>query len=236
MGLNGLHGLLLDLDGTLIKFQIDYSQCREKTIEILEENGYPKHELTTETFVLKMLGKATYFFERTLCYSETQIKTIKSQVNDEIAKVEYQAALKAQPIPQMEKLLKYAREKDLKTGIITLNTSRNAKVSLTQANLHRYFPDESLIVGRDQTTNHKPHVDHAHTLLDRMHLTPEQVCVIGDHPSDIEVANNIGARSIAVVSPKHPREEFKTPYFVQQNNPYPKIIEILETFRIKSRE
>ena len=124
MGLNGLHGLLLDLDGTLIKFQIDYSKCREKTIEILEENGYPKHELTTEIFVLKMLGKATYFFERTLCYSENQINSIKSQVNNEIAKVEYQAALKAQPIPQMEKLLKYAREKDLKTGIGFLGRGR----------------------------------------------------------------------------------------------------------------
>ncbi|TFH27994.1 MAG: HAD family hydrolase [Promethearchaeota archaeon] len=236
MGLHGLHGLLLDLDGTLIQFQIDYSQCREKTIEILEENGYPKDELSIETFVLKMLGKATHYFEQTLRYSDTQINAIKSQVDGEIAKVEYQAALKAQPIPQMEKLLKYAQEKNLKTGIITLNTSKNALVSLNRANLQQYFTDETLIVGRDQTSNHKPHVDHAHTLLNRMHLTPEQVCVIGDHPSDIEVANNIGARSIAVVSPKHPREEFKTPYFVQQNNPYPKIIEILESFRIKSRE
>ncbi|MHA1520861.1 MAG: HAD family hydrolase [Promethearchaeota archaeon] len=231
MDLPRLKGLLLDLDGTLIKFQIDYSQCRGKTIEILEENGYPSQKLTTETFVLKMLGKATRYFEQTLQYSEDQIKRIKKQVDNEIAKVEYQAALKAQPIPQMENLLKYAREYGLKTGIITLNTSKNARVSLNRANLQKYFPDETLIVGRDQTTNHKPHVDHAHTLLERMQLTPEQVCVIGDHPSDIEVANNIGARSIAVVSLKHSKEEFKTPYFVHQNNPYPKIIEILDIFR-----
>lgn len=226
----GLKGLLLDLDGTLIHFQIDYLQCRTQTIQILEENGYPKSQLTHETFVLRMLELGTQYFYDVLHYSDEKIAAIRKKVDHQIAQVEAQAAKKAQRIPDMIKILEFAASHDLKTGIITLNTSDNAQLSLKQAQLISYFPNPEFIVGRDRTTKIKPDPQHAVSLLERMHLLPEDVCLIGDHPSDIETANRIGARSIAVTSEKHPKEEFDTPYFIKQTNPYPKVIKILKQF------
>jgi len=38
---NKLKGVICDMDGTLIHFQIDYQRCRAVTIQLLEEYGYP---------------------------------------------------------------------------------------------------------------------------------------------------------------------------------------------------
>jgi len=151
-----------------------------------------------------------------------------SQIDAEIAKVEKEASFQATQIPGMAKFLHHLQEKSLKLGIITLNTTANAMLSLKTADLDRFFTQPAWIVGRDQVVHHKPHRDHADTLLKRMDLAAHEICVIGDHPSDIVLANAIGAVSIAVSSPKHPKSEFATPYIVDRGAIYPQIWEILQ--------
>ncbi|WP_457558351.1 HAD family hydrolase [Candidatus Harpocratesius sp.] len=223
-----LKGVLFDLDGTLIHFQINYQKCRLQTIQILEEQGYPKNILSTESFVLKMLNEASSYFIQKKHYSKEKVLEIRKMVDQLIAKEEFIAAQKAEIIPDMDKVLEYLTQSNLKLGIITLNTSKNAMISLQQAGIYQYFPDPNVIIGRDRTSKIKPDPAHASSFLKYFGLNASEICIVGDHPSDIETANRLGAHSIAVVSSKHKKDEFKTPYFVKQEKPLPKLLELLK--------
>ncbi|MHA1744484.1 MAG: HAD family hydrolase [Promethearchaeota archaeon] len=225
---NKLKGVICDMDGTLIHFQIDYQRCREITIQLLEEYGYPTGVLTTEHFVLEMVKQGKHYFSEQLALPQTEIQRIMTKIDIEIAKVEKEASFQATQIPGITKFLQHIQDQSLKLGILTLNTTANAVLSLKSADLDRFFTQPAWIVGRDQVVHHKPHKDHADTLLKRMGLAGHEVVVIGDHPSDIDVANTIGAVSIAVCSPKHPKSEFATPYAVDRAAIYPAIWDLLQ--------
>lgn len=224
-----LKGLMLDMDGTLIHFQIDYKRARTQARNILEMYGYPP-TFTEKNFVLEMVDIAGKFFETKLNYSADKIKMIKKKVDGVVAEIEREASFLAQPLNGIENLLEFAQQNGLKLGIITLNTSSNALLSLKTAGLAQYFQDPELIIGRDRTSRPKPNIAHANTLLDLMGLDPSDVCLIGDHPSDIETANKVNARSIAITSAKHPLKEFNTQFSAPQENPSPSIVSILQSF------
>ena len=225
---NKLKGIICDMDGTLIQFKIDYQRCRAATIQLLEEYGYPIGVLTTERFVLEMVKQGKCYFSEQLALPPTEIQRIMSQIDSKVANVEKEAAFHATQIPGIADFLQHIQKRSLKLGIITLNTTANAQLSLKKADLDQFFTQPAWIVGRDQVVHHKPHRDHADTLLKRMKLAAHEVVVVGDHPSDIAIANTIGAVSIAVCSPKHPKSEFNTPYDVDRTTIYPAIWELLQ--------
>ena len=68
-------------------------------------------------------------------------------------------------------------------------------ISLETVNLLDYF---SIIPGRDNVKNPKPHPDHLHYICEKIEVKPTEIIVIGDNRRDIEGAINVGARSIAV--------------------------------------
>ena len=209
-----LKGVLFDLDGTLIDFQIDYQQCRKQTIEVLVESGYPPNFLNMNSFVLKMVQDASNYFISKLGYSPQRVFEIRKKIDSLVAQEELKAAQKAHLIPGMQTVLEFLNSKEIKIGIITLNTTENAKISLQNAKIIQYFERDSIIVGRDRTDRLKPDPSHASEFLRIFNLKPSEVCIIGDHPSDIETANHLNARSIAVISEKHPKEEFDTPFYI----------------------
>ncbi len=224
-----LSAILWDLDGTLIHFDIDYKKARTETIRILERYGYPKGQLTQKYYVLKMIKEATDYFSREKIYDDNKITKIRKEIDKKVEMIEREASFYAKSIPGINNILEYCMNKKIKSGIITLNTTKNAILSLKTANLIKFFP-KSFIIGRDMVNKIKPDPEHAIFLLNQLKISSEEICIIGDHPSDIELAHSIGARSIGVITEKHPATEFKTPYFVDQSKIETKLKAILENF------
>jgi pyrophosphatase PpaX len=57
-----------------------------------------------------------------------------------------------------------------------------------------------VVVGYDDTDNHKPDPEPVFAALDRMALDPgEDVYLVGDSPADIFAARNAGCRSVAAL-------------------------------------
>jgi len=225
-----LSGILWDLDGTLIHFNIDYKKARSETIRILEKYGYPTGQLTQKYYVLKMIKEATDYFSRKKIHNIDKITQIKKEIDKKVEIIEREASYQAKTIPGIRNVLEFCVKRKIKSGIITLNTSKNAIISLKSANIINFFPDTSFIVGRDKVDKIKPDPEHVMYLLNQLKVSPNNICVIGDHPSDIESARSIGARSIAVITDKHPASEFKTPYFVEQSKIETDLIDILKNF------
>ena len=225
-----LSAILWDLDGTLIHFNIDYKKARSETIRILEKYGYPKGQLTQKYYVLKMIKEATDYFSRKNIYNNDKITQIKQEIDKKVEMIERKASYQARTIPGIKNVLEYCVNKKIISGIITLNTTKNAIISLKSANIINFFPNTSYIVGRDKVNKNKPDPEHVMYLLNQFKIPYHEICIIGDHPSDIESARSIGARSIAIITEKHPASEFKTSYFVDQSKIETDLIEILNIF------
>jgi HAD superfamily hydrolase (TIGR01509 family) len=224
-----IKAFLFDLDGTLVTWQLDYNLVREKVIYLLQREGYPYKLMTSERYALRMLDAALSYFKTEHQWGEPKLNQLKQNVNAVISKIEHSAALKAVPIPGILKVLTLITHEKYKMGILTLNTTENAVTSLQKAGLADFFPDRNLIIGRDLSQNQKPHPDHPQRLLDKMQLSPDEVLLIGDHPTDIEAANEIGITSIALTGPNYDPEAFKTKYFVDKTRIYPDLLYLLNS-------
>ena len=191
-----IKAIVWDLDGTLIHFKIDYLRARKRAIKILKDYGVPKHLLTVRISILENVKFARDFFGKE-GFSKDKINEIIEEVDEEIIRIEYDAAINATMINGIDQVLEFAKKKNLKQAIFTFNTKRNAEISLKKVNLVNYF---SIIVGRDNTTNLKPHPDHLIHICKQLNVKTDEILVIGDNIRDIEAAINVGAYSIAVIT------------------------------------
>ncbi len=191
-----IKAIVWDLDGTLIHFKIDYLRARRIAINILKNYGVPKRLLTVNISILENMKSAREYFEKDGLNKE-KIDVIIEEVDLEIRKIEYEAALNATIIDGIDQVLDYAKNKNLKQAIFTFNTKRNAEISLKTVNLLQYF---KIILGRDNIVNLKPHPDHLIQICNQLNVKPNEILVIGDNIRDIEAAINVGAYSIAILT------------------------------------
>ncbi|MFW9821402.1 MAG: HAD family hydrolase [Candidatus Thorarchaeota archaeon] len=183
-----------DLDGTLIHFKIDSIKAREYAINILVANRIDKKELSVQKSILDNMNISKEIFQQR-GISENQISKILQEVDIEISKIEYNAALNAKMIHGIDDVLNFAKKRNLKQAIFTLNKFEHAKLSLEKVNLLNFF---EIIIGRDNVSNPKPHPDHLLVICRELSVNPNEILVIGDNYRDIEAAINVGAHSIAV--------------------------------------
>jgi phosphoglycolate phosphatase-like HAD superfamily hydrolase len=217
-------GIFFDLDGTLIHFKIDYIRARTAVINILEQAGYPKGELNLKDLIFSMVEKAHHYFVEEIGQTEEKFERIRKEINEVVEEVEREAAEKASPVEGIIEILEFLKAEQFTRAIITFNSTQNALLSIKKAGLDAYF-NPRFIVGRDLVSKPKPHPDHVNELLNRTGLTAKDICIIGDHPRDIEAAVNIQAPSIAVITPMHQPQEFQTPFYCYQTEYNPKMKE-----------
>ena len=222
-----------DLDGTLVYFKIDFLKARRTAIKILKNYGIPKQYLSIKKSILDNIHKSKKIFNH-LGYSSQKIEKILKEVDDEVIKIEHEAALNAIEVNGIKKVLEFAKKNNLKQAIYTYNTNKNAKISLETVDLLEFF---DAIVGRDDVKNPKPHPDHLMTICQKLGVNPSEIIVIGDTYRDIKGAQNGGAFSIAIetnvlsILSSSNLEIFygANKVIKEQENPY-KLIEAIEEF------
>ena len=191
---NRIKAIVWDLDGTLIQFKIDFIKARKAAIRTLKKYGIPKNQLSLDKTILDNINSSRELF-KDMYYTDQKIKEILKEVDEEIDKVEYEAAIQATLINGIDEVLKFIKDKKLKQAIYTYNSNKNAKISLEKVNLLHFF---DVIVGRNDVSNPKPHPDHMLSICNKLGIKPSESLVIGDTHRDIEGAFNVGARSIAI--------------------------------------
>jgi HAD superfamily hydrolase (TIGR01549 family) len=225
-----IKAIVWDLDGTLIDFKIDYIRSRNKAIEILKNYNVSQEILTVKSSILENINQAKKFFEKA-GFSEKKIKKILTEIDKEIIKIEREAALEAKLITGIDRVLEFAKSRNLKQAIFTFNTKKNTLISLKKAKISQFF---DFIVGRDNIDNLKPHPDHLYHICEKLNVNPDEVLVIGDTDRDIEAAINVGAHSIALntIIPKLIKQEaFSKAEKVVEPEEIPfKLIEAIEEF------
>jgi HAD superfamily hydrolase (TIGR01549 family) len=191
---NRIKAIVWDLDGTLIQFKIDFIKARKAAIKTLKKYRIPKNQLSLDKTILENVNASREIF-KTMNYTDQEIKRIFKEVDEEIDKIEYEAAIQATLINGIDQVLEFVKAKKLKQAIYTYNSNKNAKISLEKVNLLHFF---DVIAGRDDVSNPKPHPDHMLSICNKLGIKPPESLVIGDTHRDIEGAFNVGARSIAI--------------------------------------
>ena len=220
-----IKAIVWDLDGTLIHFKIDYIKARRTAINILKNYGVPKPLLTVEISILENMKSASEYFQKE-GLNQKKINEIIEEVDNEIIKIEYEAAQNATMIKGIDQVLQFSKNNKLKQAIFTFNTRRNAEISLKQVNLLDFF---DLIVGRDNITNLKPHPDHLTHICEILKVKTDEILVIGDNVRDIEAAVNVGAYSIATLTRLAKAETLQNADKIIKEDEIPlKLIEVIE--------
>lgn len=230
MSAKPLKAIIWDLDGTLIHFKIDFLRARREAIKILKNYKIPRKVLSVKRSILDNVKEARAILE-SRNYKIEEINRIMGKVNQSVIKIEYEAALEAENIDGIDKVLEFCHKNKLKQAVYTYNTHDNAKLSLKTVGLAHYF---ILIAGRDNVKNAKPHPDHINHILQELDVGPDEIFVIGDTSRDIEGAKNVGSRSIAIntkISHYMKKEMFQQADFMIEETQIPeKLIAIIERF------
>lgn len=222
-----IRAIAWDLDGTIIKFNIDFIQARRETIDILKENGVDALKLDMKMSILENVSIAKEEF-KDIGVSEAKVNDILTKIDKSIIKIEAEAAKTAKIVDGIPNVLKECQELGLNQTIYTLNTSLNARNSLKNVNLLDYF---NLIVGRDDVSNPKPHPDHLNYICDQLNIDRKELLIIGDNPRDIEGANKIDAPSIGILTKRHLKKDFiKTNLIIKQSEIPQKLLNAIRSF------
>jgi len=210
-----LKAILWDFDGTIIFFNIDAQRMRQGIFQYLTSLGFEVPNDGRWRSIFSLIQDAKEFFLAT-GKTVAEVNSYTSNVEDIINKIETEGTGTTRLVPGVSEIIQQTSKLGIKQAIITLNRGQNVTGLLTQFGLIQYF---EVIAGRDVVTQFKPDPAHAQYILDRLQLRPEECLMIGDHPNDLETAQNAHIPFAAVITDRHPKAEFAGAQFlVPQDN------------------
>jgi len=180
---------LFDMDGTLVKFKLDFEYLKRITRKSLEDKGIYLGTIASLNETLKDLGP---FFPNESDYNEF-VETIENI----IVKHELETSIKAEAFPDSKELLQLLKTKGKKVGIITRNSKAATIKTLEVSGLNEYI---DFVVTREDVKNPKPSPEHVEVAIKYMGKNAEDTVVIGDHKYDIYSGKNAGCYTIGVLS------------------------------------
>jgi phosphoglycolate phosphatase len=112
-------------------------------------------------------------------------------------------------LPNVREILEHLRERpDVRSYLLTGNTRGGARAKLTHYDLFKYFPDGAFA----EDAGGRPTIAMRALNLARAAgpVADDGVFVVGDTPHDIDCANAIGARTVAVATGGYSLEELSS--------------------------
>jgi HAD superfamily hydrolase (TIGR01549 family) len=197
---------IFDMDGTLVTFSIDAKGARADVIDHLVALGIPREILQVKNSILdlKVLAK-----QHVAATGEPKIdwEQAGADVLAIIDGYEQAAAEVSQPIDGVQDVLSELEQSRILMAVCTLNSTSNATAIFRKFSLDRYF---ALVAGRDMVGDRrKPNPAHGLFILDKLGVQPADACMIGDHPSDMEMAGGMGIKGVGIVNERHPEADFE---------------------------
>lgn len=161
----------------------------------------------------KYLGKTFSDEEIIALFGPTEDVILKEMCKDEydIARKEYYQYYKenhniARTYAGIEMLIEDLFNNKIILGVFTGKGRTSALITLDELGLTDYF---GLIVSGDDVVNHKPHPEGIIQFLEQYNLSPDEVLMVGDAPSDIKAAKAAGVSIASVIWDSYSEEEVR---------------------------
>jgi HAD superfamily hydrolase (TIGR01509 family) len=189
-----IKAVIFDLDGTLVKFNLDYKMVRAETKQILIKEGLPASIFSLDESIFDMIKKAQVFMKNN-GKDEKEMSKIKGAILKLAERHEVEAARSTELLPGVSETLKVLRKMKLKLGLFTINCDTATNYILQQLGLKQFF---DAVVTRDCVEMVKPAPEHLQSALEVLDVSPEETLVVGDSVSDVKSAHEVKAISVGV--------------------------------------
>ncbi|HAA02634.1 MAG TPA: hypothetical protein DCE18_04600 [Syntrophobacteraceae bacterium] len=187
--LQAVRGVVFDFDGTLVATQIDFAGMRRAISYLIHRWGLSASVRVPIEYPLEMVAAGCQVLEDHGEHSAT----LKREAMDIIEGFEMQTCPYAAPFPGVLEALELLAARGYRLGIITRNGHKGV-----QAITSRYPLHHQVLLTRDDVAQVKPHPEHLLAAIRALRLTPVDILMVGDHPTDVMCARAAGTLSVGV--------------------------------------
>ncbi|MEM2987438.1 MAG: HAD family hydrolase [Candidatus Bathyarchaeia archaeon] len=223
-----IRAVVFDLDGTIVKFNIDFRAVRADVRGFLIKEGVPASVLSINESIFEMLKKMEIFMKNNNKLA-SKIEEVRSKALAIAEKYELEAAKTTSLQPGIKGILKTLKSMGLKIGICTLNSQKSVEYILKKFGIGEFF---DAVTTRDHVKNVKPNPEHLENTLKALGVNPKEALVVGDSPADMKCAKELGAAAAALptgVSTPKELADAGANYIITTITDIPALIEQIDT-------
>jgi HAD superfamily hydrolase (TIGR01509 family) len=216
-----LKAVIIDMDGTITRFNLDYRAARQRALDELERNGLRTPEMSTEVSLYVLLDKMKASMER------DRFLALRSTCYSYFEEMELKAAKGVTLYPGATETLQELRSRSLKLGLVTNNSRAGTNLTLSRLNLIGLF---DAVVTRDDSDEMKPAAAPILKILAALYVSPEESILVGDGVIDILAAKAAGVLCAAVTPDPFPIQrtlKAEPDYLLGSVNDLPTLIDML---------
>ncbi len=192
--------VLFDFDGTLVQLNLNFPEIYREVYSIVEGYGVDP-TLYQDLFLIELVETITEELKK---HNPEKAEKFNREAEGFLREREVVAAKKAEVVPGACQTLKRLKKKGIKIGIVTRNCKEAVRIGLGK-NDFTY----DLLLTRDDIRPVKPEPHSLEKALKVLKSKPEETIMVGDHPIDIRVGKKVGVKTVAVLSGKKTKEDFK---------------------------
>ena len=192
-----VRGVVFDFDGTLARLEIDFDFMRAQVLDLAESFGVDvapyRGGLALETMAA---------IEAILAADGPgRAEDFRFKAHQAVEAIEIAAADRGGLFPYARPALSALNRAGYRLAVITRNFS---------GAVARVFPDLAdfcpVFIPREKTARVKPDPAHLLAAAAGLGLAPDQVLMVGDHPTDVETGRRAGSPTAGVASGRWSRE------------------------------
>lgn len=176
---DGYQAVIYDLDGTLVRLQVDWEQVRDDVAAKFRARGHDVGDAS----LWDLLERAEQRQEGS-SQDGPGVGQLARAVEETIADHERQGARRSDRLATASEL-----PLDVLVGVCSLNCEAACRIALE---LHGLDRSVDVIVGRDSLDTHKPDPAPLLHITDALSVSPEETLFIGDSESDAVAAERAG--------------------------------------------
>lgn len=188
--------IIFDLDGVIIDSSRMWTELHQKTAKFLKLRVPERKEISG------LWGQSWEYIIETL-WPGTDYQTFKETLRE----IKKREKILIRPIKDVTNILEKLNKSGYNLGLVSAGPKVSVVENLREANIDPKF--FKVIVGGEDTKNHKPDPEpilHACNLLD---VKPENVIYVGDSLFDYRSAKNANVEFVAVLTGEVSEGEFK---------------------------
>jgi HAD superfamily hydrolase (TIGR01509 family) len=184
-----LKAILIDMDGTITKFNLDYMWMRRVALQLLDEAGLWRPNFSDQMSIYAMLNEVRG------SVSNERLNEVKKRIYEKVETIESKAAEQAELMPGAIGVLNELRQMQKKIVIVTNNGRIGTDRTLEKLNLLGILDG---VVTRDDVDELKPDPGIVFKALNLAGAKADEAILVGDAIIDIKAGKASSVRSVAV--------------------------------------
>jgi HAD superfamily hydrolase (TIGR01662 family) len=214
--------IIMDMDGTITHFNLDFISARRKALEELEKMNLRTPDMTEQLSIYLTLKGLKDKLDPNV------FEEIRAKLYAILEDMELKAAKDVALYPGAIATLRKLRELSLRIGIVTNNGRAGTELTLKKYDLAPFF---DVIVTRDDCEEMKPDAGSLRMAMEELHAKPAETVYVGDSVIDIQAARAADLPIVAVGTGPFSSERLakaEPDYLLGSINDLPTLIELLD--------